>query len=132
MGSCGHGRFGNYGVGGSGDGQQGARDGGNGSGNESNQGPSLSYIRLEDVAISEYFLNKGALPHVGEAVNVRSALYKRRLAVELSSTEEVIGNIPTEYQLFLLSGLKRGIHYSGQVISSGKFPVPYIVVSLHE
>lgn len=132
MGSSGHGRFGNYGVSGSGGGQQEVSGGGNGNGNGSNQGPSLSYIRLEDVAISEYFLNKGELPPVGEAVNVRSTLYKRRLAVELSSTGEVIGNIPTEYHLFLLSGLKRGIHYSGQVISSGIFPVPYIVVSLHE
>jgi len=132
MGSSGHGKFGNYGVGGSEDGQQGASGGVGGSGNGSSQGPSLAYIRLEDVATSEYYLNNGDLPPAGEAVNVRSSLYKRRLAVELSSTGEIIGNIPTEYNLFLLSGLKRGIRYSGQVVSSGTFPVPYIVVSLHE
>lgn len=132
MGSSGHGKFGNYGVGGSGDGQQGANGGVGGSGNRSSREPSLDYIRLEDVAISEYYLNNLDLPPAGESVNVRSSLYKRRLAVELSSTGEIIGNIPTEYNLFLLSSLKRGIRYSGQVVSSGMFPIPYIVVSLHE
>ncbi len=132
MGSSGYGRFGNYGVSGAGDSEQGTNGGGNGAGIGSNLGPSLDYIRLEDVAISEYYLNRGELPRMGETVKVRSTLYKGRLAVELSSTSEIIGNIPTEYNLFFLSSLKRGVRFSGQVVSSGKKPVPYIVVSLHE
>ena len=84
MGSSGNGMFGTY------------RSGGAGSTANGGEGCPLEIenIRLEDVAISEYFLNHNDVPSVGELVELAMQLVNKRLVVVLESTQEDNGNIP--------------------------------------
>lgn len=147
MGSSGSGKFGTYHVGGSRgtSGQQPGTSNGGFGGISSGQGysgvagggageiecpPVIEYIRLEDVAISQYYVSRNSLPNPGEAVELPSDIVNGRLVVTVSSTGEILGNLPTEYN-YLINCLKRGITYIGTVASSGVSPVPFAVVSLH-
>ena len=106
MGSSGNGMFGTYRGGGAGSIVRGGNNGGD-------ECPlAIENILLEDVAISEYFQNH------------------KRLAVVLSSTQEVIGNLPVSYNYLNLC-IKKGKRYSGEIKSSGLSPVPFIVVNLY-
>ena len=57
-------------------------------------------------------------------------LVNKRLAVVLSSTQEVIGNLPVSYNYLNLC-IKKRIKYLGEIKSSGLSPVPFIVVNLY-
>lgn len=130
MGSSGSGQFGTYHVRGFGT-APGEGKNGFGSGAEENNCPlRVDLIHLEDVAVSEYYTNHGALPDFGEEVELNHDLYKRRLVVSVSSTGEILGNLPVKYN-FLISCLMRGINYYGYVESSGNRPIPFAVVTLH-
>lgn len=124
MGSSGRGRFGTYRGGGAGSIVNGGNTGGDGCPLE------IENIRLEDVAISEYFLNHDNVPSDSEAVELLMHLVNKRLAVVLTSTQEVIGNLPVTYNYLNLC-IKKGKRYSGVIKSSGVSPIPYIVVNLH-
>ena len=117
MGSSGNGMFGTYRGGGAGS----IVRGGNNGGDE---------CPLEDVAISEYFQNHKDVPSTGQAVELSMQLVNKRLAVVLSSTQEVIGNLPVSYNYLNLC-IKKGKRYSGEIKSSGLSPVPFIVVNLY-
>lgn len=124
MGSSGNGMFGTYRGGGAGS----ITNGGNNGGEECPL--EIENIRLEDVAISEYFLNHSDVPSVGEPVELAMQLVNKRLAVVLTSTQEVIGNLPVSYNYLNLC-IKKGIRYSGEIKSSGLSPIPFIVVNLY-
>lgn len=134
MGSSGFGQFGTYRVTVGGgplngnNGNGGAGDGNGGNGFESPE--KLDYIRLEDVAISDYYRNRNNVPSRGEPVSLLSKIYNSRLVVASDVTGEVIGNLPTRYN-YLYNTIIRGIQYKGAVVSSGLSPIPYVVVSLH-
>lgn len=134
MGSAGSGKFGTYHVG-NGEtvtksGQNGMTSSVGGRAGEIECPDVIEHIRLEDVAISEYYVNKHSLPNSSEAVELRNTIYKGRLVVTSTSTGEILGNLPTQYN-YLINCIKRGTKYTGTVISSGKSPVPFVVVSLH-
>ena len=115
MGSSGNGMFGTYRGGGAGSIVRGGNNGGD-------ECPlAIENILLEDVAISEYFQNHKDVPSTGQAVELSMQLVNKRLAVVLSSTQEVIGNLC----------IKKGKRYSGEIKSSGLSPVPFIVVNLY-
>ena len=121
MGSSGNGMFGTY--------------SGDGAGSISNEGgnscPSaLENIPLENVAISDYFQSYNDVPASGEPVELAMRLINKRLAVVLSSTQEVIGNLPVTYNYLNLC-IKKGMFYSGKIKASGLTPIPYIVVNLY-
>lgn len=124
MGSSGNGMFGTYRGGGAGSIANGGNNGGEGCPLE------IENIRLEDVAISEYFLNHSDVPSVGEPVELAMQLVNKRLAVVLTSTQEVIGNIPVSYNYLNLC-IKKGKRYLGEIKSSGLSPIPFIVVNLY-
>ena len=124
MGSSGNGMFGTYRGGGAGSIANGGNNGGEGCPLE------IENIRLEDVAISEYFLNHNDVPSVGEPVELAMQLVNKRLAVVLTSTQEVIGNLPVSYNYLNLC-IKKGKRYSGEIKSSGLSPIPFIVVNLY-
>ena len=110
MGSSGNGMFGTYRGGGAGSIVRGGNNGGD-------ECPlAIENILLEDVAISEYFQNHKDVPSTGPVV--------------LSSTQEVIGNLPVSYNYLNLC-IKKGKRYSGEIKSSGLSPVPFIVVNLY-
>lgn len=124
MGSSGNGMFGTYRGGGAGS----IINGGNNGGEECPL--EIENIRLEDVAISEYFLNHSDVPSVGEPVELAMQLVNKRLAVVLTSTQEVIGNLPVSYNYLNLC-IKKGKRYLGEIKSSGLSPIPFIVVNLY-
>lgn len=124
MGSSGNGMFGTYRGGGAGSIVRGGNNGGD-------ECPlAIENILLEDVAISEYFQNHKDMPSTGQAVELSMQLVNKRLAVVLSSTQEVIGNLPVSYNYLNLC-IKKEKRYSGEIKSSGLSPVPFIVVNLY-
>ena len=124
MGSSGSGMFGTY-LG------NGAGSIGNGGNTNGDACPlEIENIRLEDVAISEYFSNHNDVPPTGEPVELSMKLVNKRLAIVLTSTQEVIGNLPVTYNYLNLC-IKKGISYSGAIRSSGLSPIPFIVVNLY-
>lgn len=124
MGSSGNGMFGTYRGGGAGSIANGGNNGGDGCPLE------IENIRLEDVTVSEYFMNHKDVPSVGESVELAMQLVNKRLAVVLASTQEVIGNLPVSYNYLNLC-IKKGKRYSGEIKSSGLSPIPFIVVNLY-
>jgi len=137
MGSSGSGRFGTYRVGtgketgGSGSGIGGGSiEGAGGNTGEIECPNTIENIRLEDVATSEYYVRNQFLPSSGEAVSLHSTIYKGRLVVRTTSTGEIIGNLPTQYN-FLINCIKKGMNYTGSIVASGEKPVPFIVVTLN-
>lgn len=124
MGSSGSGMFGTYRGGGAGSIVNGGNIGEDGCPLE------IENIRLEDVAISEYFLNHDNVPSFGESVELSTHLVNKRLVVVLTSTQEVIGNMPVTYNYLKLC-IKKGKRYSGAIKSSGLSPIPFIVVNLY-
>lgn len=132
MGSSGYEKFGTYHFGDNpfGSNYPGGIGGAAGGGGEISCPSVVELIRLEDVALSEYYQNNKAVPPVGSEVELDSIVNHGRLAVKLSSTEEVLGNMPTEYN-YLLTCLQSGMYYSGTVVSSGEIPIPYVVVTLY-
>jgi len=133
MGSSGSGSFGNYkpdkmkknkGTG------RGQGFKGLASGDEIECPPEITLIRLEDVQQSEYFIKHGAVPPNGVSVFLSEKLHFGRLVVVDSDTNEIIGNLPTQYN-FLLNCLNSGKNYTGNVVNSDIKPVPYVVVTLH-
>lgn len=124
MGSSGNGMFGTYRGGGAGSIVNGGNNG------EYECPLVIENIRLEDVAISEYFQNHKDVPSTGQSVELAMQLVNKRLAVVLSSTQEVIGNLPVSYNYLNLC-IKKRIKYLGEIKSSGLSPVPFIVVNLY-
>lgn len=128
MGSSGSGKFGTYRVG------NGQTTGGTGSvsgGTGEIECPSvIENIRLEDVATSTYYINHQSIPSRGDPVELNNTVYKGRLVVMATSTGEVLGNLPTQYN-HLINCIKKGMQYAGTVVASGMIPVPFVVVTLH-
>lgn len=124
MGSAGSGKFGNYSGSGAGSFH------GDGSGGELQCPLSIENINLEDVGICNYYQNYNKVPNVEEVVEVSEILINKRMAVVLSNSKEIIGNLPIQYN-FLNLCIKKGMQYTGKIISSGLSPIPYIVVNLH-
>lgn len=124
MGSTGSGMFGTY----RGEGEGALPTGPNGS---DNQCPVLlENIKLEDVAISDFYNKNNNVPNVARDVKVFDKIINGRLVVITSDTKEVIGNVPVKYNYLNLC-IKKGINYFGDIISSGLTPIPYIVVNLY-
>lgn len=136
MGSSGYGAFGNYRLGSNG-GENGEFNSTNGTGrllgnggNERACPPQIEFIKLEDVATSEYYIMHQSVPSPGDVVELADSIYNGRLVVILSSTREILGNLPTKFN-YLIECIKNGVHYTGDVHSSGVIPVPYILVNLY-
>ena len=136
MGSAGSGVFGNYRV----DNGKNSERTSNGIEDASEIGHSggtgeiecprtLQKVQLEDIATSEYYVHHKSLPVVGEGVRIRNKIHNGRIVVEKVDTQEVLGNLPTQYN-YLLNCIKIGMQYSGSIVSSGNSPIPFIVVTL--
>lgn len=134
MGSSGNGRFGDYKPDKSSEkNQRGMGQGiikGIGSGGEIECPTEIPMIRLEDVAISDYYQNHHDLPQKGEDIYLNPQIHNGRLVVMSSDTQEIVGNLPTKYY-YLINCLKAGKCYSGTVVFSDLQPVPSVVVTLY-
>ncbi|GIN62734.1 hypothetical protein J27TS8_27270 [Robertmurraya siralis] len=114
MGSSGYGAFGNY--------KQ--------EGNEDLCFNEIKDVALEDVSRQEYLQNKGRLPVLMEEVCVMDSLHNKRIAVKSVHENLLIGYLPTTYS-YLLSCMKKGIRYFGQVNYSTESPIPIVKVTLN-
>ncbi|GLC82097.1 hypothetical protein [Lacrimispora brassicae] len=134
MGSAGSGKFGNYRGSGAGsfygDGSGGDGSGGDGSGGELKCPLSIENINLDDVGMCDYYQNYNKVPFVNEKIELSENLVNKRMVVVLSDTKKIIGNLPIHYNYLNLC-LKKEMRYSGEIISSGLSPIPYIVVNLY-
>ena len=137
MGSSGSGKFGTYRIGngygiGGGTGNSGGNVGGGlGGGASEVECPSvIENIRLEDVATSDYYVHHQSTPSSGEPIELNNTVYKGRLVIKSTSTGEVLGNLPTQYN-YLINCIKKGVQYTGVVVASGVTPVPFVVVTIH-
>jgi len=137
MGSSGSGKFGTYRFGndktteGSETGMGGGGRGGAGGGIGEIECPStIELIRLEDVAASEYYVENLSLPSPSDLVYLHNTIHKGRLVVKSTSTEEILGNLPTQYN-YLINCIKKEMSYTGIVVASGKTPIPFLVVTLN-
>lgn len=137
MGSAGSGKFGTYRFGGgqitggsgTGNGDSGVIGGLGGEAGEIECPKNIEYIRLEDVATSDYYANRKSLPHKGDSVKLSNTINYGRLVVT-ASTGEVLGNLPTQYN-YLINCIKKDMQYSGTILASGLTPIPFVVVTLH-
>lgn len=125
MGSTGSGRFGTYSGGGAG-----AFPGVSSGGSEFSCPLELLNVKIEDVGIGEYYTKNGVVPPVATQIILNSEIVNGRLVVVSLGTNQVIGNIPVEYNYLNLC-MKKGMIYKGGVISSGIRPIPYVVVNLY-
>ncbi len=133
MGSSGSGKFGTYHIGNDkGSSSSGTGVGGVGGGGTDEIGcPTIiQNIRLEDVATSDYYVHHNLLPTSGDPVYLSNTIYKGRLVVKVTSTNEILGNLPTQYN-YLINCIKKGMQYTGVVVASGSTPVPFVVVTLN-
>jgi len=134
MGSTGSGKFGDYRVGNGklmGNSNTNTSGGVGGSKSGEIECPSIiENIRLEDVATSEYYVKNRSLPPSGDNVSLYTTIFKGRLVVNATSTGEIIGNLPTQYN-YLINCMKSGLNYTGAVVASGQKPIPFVVVTLN-
>ena len=114
MGSAGTGQFGNY--------QNNGLGGDNG-----NQNFQDKIINLEDVATSSYYINHNSVPNPGELITITFS--NNRIAVQLDSANEIIGNLPVQYN-YLFTKIQQGTRITGSIESSGTIPIPYITIKL--
>lgn len=128
MGSTVSGRFGDY------KNNDHSRNAGSGDGDVAERGngcpQAIENIKLEDVATSEFYKKHNNVPNQGMDVQIRDGHVSGRLVVELIGSQEVIGNLPTQYNN-LLACIKQGMTYGGRIISSGTSPIPFVVVTLN-
>lgn len=85
---------------------------------------------LEEVSRSAYFQTHKFVPSIMEDIQVLDKLHNRRIAVESLQTGLIIGYLPTKYN-YLLSCMKKGIRYVGNVEFSMDKPIPKVSVNLH-
>jgi hypothetical protein len=127
MGSAGYGEFGKYRIS-EGQGNLGSNEGASSSGGDSCH-TSIKFIKLDDVATSEFYRKYNDVPDKGNLVHVRITLVQGRIAVELTNSAEILGNLPINYN-YILNCLKQGVNYNGEIVSSGLSPIPFIMVNL--
>jgi hypothetical protein len=89
----------------------------------------LTGVQLEEVATAEYYKKNEKLPRKNAKVRVRGKLVSKRIAVELESSEEVIGYLPTKYN-HVVTCMKQGWEYGGNVVDSAEGKLPKIKVDL--
>lgn len=126
MGSSGYGNFGTYRNNGAG-----SSDGGGGINSEEVMCPLIiESIKLEDVGISEYYINNGSLPQVDTSIYLSPVIHDGRLVIVENVTELIIGNLPVQYN-YLNICMAEGKNYTGTVAAAGSNPIPYVLVNLY-
>ena len=115
MGSAGAGQFGNY------------QNNGLSLSDTENQNFQDKIIILEDVATSSYYINHNSVPNPGKLITITFS--NKRIAAQLTSMNEIIGNLPVQYN-YLLKEIQQGKNITGNIESSGTTPIPYITIKL--
>lgn len=123
MGSSGTGNFSDYSAESTGMGSGGMFD----KGEDDYQDHCLeaTTIDLEDVERNSYYRTHRAIPENGIQVQIE----QRGRIVAITSNGEVLGLVPTAYN-YLAGCLKRGLSYSGFVVSSTSVPYPRIQINI--
>lgn len=80
---------------------------------------------LEDVETSDYYKNHKNLPQkdMGIVISTTTRI------VAVSDQNEIIGNLPTEYN-YLLACIEEGYQYEGIVVDSYLKPLPSVTIAV--
>lgn len=87
-------------------------------------------VILEDVEIHQYYKENEGLPDVGENVYVLGNKFKGRIVVAHTMTNQILGNLPTEYN-YLFQCIQLGYSYIGVVAQSIEKPTTRLMVKLN-
>lgn len=90
----------------------------------------IKNVSLEEVSRSPYYQQKKLVPSLMDEVQVLETLHNKRIAVESIRDGLIIGYLPTKYS-YLLSCMKKGIRYVGNIDFSIDQPVPKVMVNLN-
>ena len=90
----------------------------------------LESIILEDIEIHQYYKENSGLPTVGESVYILKNKFKGRIVVAHTTTDLILGNLPTEYN-YLFRCTQLGYSYEGKVIQSIEKPIARLMVKLN-
>lgn len=93
--------------------------------------PKEIVFNVQDIDISEYYLNKATLPNVGSNVSISNTLVNKRLVVIDLDSGLILGNVPVEYNFLFSSCLNKGREYIGTVKHTNENPYNIIMVELH-
>jgi hypothetical protein len=93
-------------------------------------GKNVGIVILEDVSLYDYFINNNNLPPIYDSIEISFHDISKRIVAVSSSTNEVIGALPTKFN-FLLICLKHGFVYSGEVIASATHPILRVEVQIN-
>lgn len=83
---------------------------------------------LEEVAISDYWVNRGTVPSAGAEALLLDTLVSGRLAVSCDGA--VVGYLPVRYNYIARECLPAGVAYSGEVSESEGGAIPSVRVVL--
>jgi hypothetical protein len=83
---------------------------------------------LEEVALCDYFISRGAVPPVGAEAALLDTLIGGRLAVACDGL--AVGYLPVRYNYVARDCIPAGISYVGEVVSSENGAIPSVAVVL--
>jgi hypothetical protein len=84
---------------------------------------------LEEVARCDFYINQRAVPSIMHPVHIHSTVVNGRIVVVSTSTNEIIGLLPSRYS-YLLGCMKKGHQYVGTVTYSVNTPIPKVMVNM--
>lgn len=128
MGSTGYGKFGDYPHLTNGKGAS-LRGGSNGVLSDSCPN-ELVLLKLDDVSQFDYYNTNHTVPQKNDVVFISPTIISGRIVVFHKQENKTLGSIPTEFNKYINCFLE--YEYIGTVVSSGLFPVPYVIVSLNK
>ncbi|OMD77810.1 MULTISPECIES: hypothetical protein [Paenibacillus] len=84
---------------------------------------------LEEVARCDFFKTQGGVPSIMHPVHIHNSIVNGRIVVVSTSTDEIIGLLPSSYS-YLLGCMKKGHQYIGTVVHSVNTPIPKVMVNI--
>lgn len=90
----------------------------------------LDSVILEDIEIHQYYKENNKLPAVGDNVYVSNTKFKGRIVVTHTITNQILGNLPTDYN-YLFQCIQLGYYYKGTVVQSIEKPTVRLMVKLN-
>jgi hypothetical protein len=90
----------------------------------------IKSVPLDEVSRSPYYQINNTVPPIMGEVHVLEELHNKRIAVESVEDGLIIGYLPTRFS-YLLSCMKRGIRYVGNIDYSNDQPIPKVTVNLN-
>lgn len=82
---------------------------------------------LEEIARCDFYISQGGIPSIMHPVHIHPTVVNGRIVVVSTSTNKVIGLLPSRYS-YILGCMKKGHQYVGTVTYSVDIPIPKVMV----